>query len=104
MKDTATSGGRLPALAHRRALLAMLGVTAAAAVLGTAAHAEETPPKPNTSQKRVPKRRSISPPMAEPSARGRGDSESVPGGLPGSAPSSDSRPDSVPGGLPGARP
>jgi hypothetical protein len=115
MEDNGSVDQRLRAIASRRALLAFLGVaatTAGAAMLGSAAPAlaQETAPKPEV--KAPPRRRSISPAPAEPSApaatgRSRGgkdgDGESVPGGLPGAVPSQDGR-NSTPGGLPGAKP
>jgi hypothetical protein len=114
MDDTRSVDERLRAIASRRAMLAILGMAAAAgaALIAAAgpAGAQEAPPKPEP--KAPPKRRSISSPPAEssaPAATGRsrgikdGDGESVPGGLPGNTPSQD-RGGSVPGGLPGAKP
>jgi hypothetical protein len=102
----------------RRALLAGLAAAlAATAMPGTGALAQEAKPKeggapgdekPPAQAPRAPTRRGISSPDRD-GTRGGGRSfdggESVPGGLPGSAPTpwSDSKPGSAPGGLPGAR-
>jgi hypothetical protein len=102
----------------RRALLAGLGAAlGATAMLGAGALAQDAKPKegasgdekPPAQAPRAPTRRGISSPDRGGTRGGGrsfdGGSESVPGGLPGSAPTpwSDSKPGSAPGGLPGAR-
>ena len=115
MEDLRPLDATLLVRCDRRALLAGLGITAASAALalGTAevARAQDTTPpkKPPVETKRAapPTRRGISPPAASSAPSGRGptapdgESDSVPGGLPGNWGEPKTGPG--PGGLPGNR-